>query len=94
MSIASRLDRKYSGRTEGETMSEVRVLVGTRKGAFVLTSDGTRKRWDIANWSAIARDLPPVLSVDLSHERRDATLPDMVAKGAEPFLVVGAMAGR
>jgi len=26
-------------------MSGVRVLVGTRKGAFVLTSDGKRKRW-------------------------------------------------
>jgi photosystem II stability/assembly factor-like uncharacterized protein len=29
-------------------MSRVRVLVGTRKGAFVLTSDGTRKHWDVA----------------------------------------------
>ena len=29
-------------------MSGVRVLVGTRKGAFVLTSDGKRKDWDIA----------------------------------------------
>jgi photosystem II stability/assembly factor-like uncharacterized protein len=29
-------------------MSGVRVLVGTRKGAFILTSDGTRDRWDIA----------------------------------------------
>src|SRR6516162_5629120 len=28
-------------------MSGVRVLVGTRKGAFVLTSDGKRKRWQI-----------------------------------------------
>jgi hypothetical protein len=28
-------------------MSGVRVLVGTRKGAFVLTSDGQRKHWDI-----------------------------------------------
>src|SRR5579864_7928277 len=28
-------------------MSGVRVLVGTRKGAFVLTSDGKRQRWDI-----------------------------------------------
>ncbi len=28
-------------------MSEVRVLVGTRKGAFVLTSDGNRKRWHV-----------------------------------------------
>jgi hypothetical protein len=28
-------------------MSRVRVLVGTRKGAFVLTSDGNRTRWDV-----------------------------------------------
>src|SRR5207247_8167015 len=28
-------------------MSGVRVLVGTRKGAFVLTSDGKRKRWKV-----------------------------------------------
>ena len=29
-------------------MSKIRLLVGTRKGAFVLTSDGTRKKWDIS----------------------------------------------
>ena len=29
-------------------MSGVRLLVGTRKGAFVLTSDAKRKRWDVA----------------------------------------------
>jgi photosystem II stability/assembly factor-like uncharacterized protein len=29
-------------------MSNVRVLVGTRKGAFVLTSDGARKRWKVS----------------------------------------------
>jgi photosystem II stability/assembly factor-like uncharacterized protein len=34
--------RKESG------MSTVRVLVGTRKGAFVLTSDATREQWDIS----------------------------------------------
>src|ERR1043166_5330152 len=28
-------------------MSKVRVLVGTRKGAFILTSDGKRDRWEI-----------------------------------------------
>src|SRR5215831_999339 len=28
-------------------MSGVRVLVGTRKGAFILTSDAKRERWDI-----------------------------------------------
>ena len=30
---------------------------------------------------------------DLSHEPPDAPLPDAVASGAEPFLVVGAIAG-
>ena len=30
---------------------------------------------------------------DLSHESPDAPLPDQVASGAEPFLIVGAIAG-
>jgi len=30
---------------------------------------------------------------DLSHEPPDAPLPEAVAMGAEPFLIVGAMAG-
>ena len=30
---------------------------------------------------------------DLSHESQDASLPDAVATGTEPFLIVGAMAG-
>ena len=30
---------------------------------------------------------------DLSHESPDAVLPDEVAKGKEPFLVIGAIAG-
>ena len=30
---------------------------------------------------------------DLSHDPPDTPLPDAVAKGAEPFMVVGAMAG-
>src|SRR5947207_13180828 len=29
-------------------MSRVRVLVGTRKGAFVLTADGKRDRWEVS----------------------------------------------
>src|SRR5919197_6520334 len=28
-------------------MSKVRVLVGTRKGAFILTSDGRRGQWTV-----------------------------------------------
>jgi sulfur-carrier protein len=30
---------------------------------------------------------------DLSHESPDAALPDAVASGAEPFIVIGAIAG-
>jgi photosystem II stability/assembly factor-like uncharacterized protein len=32
---------------EDTEMSGVRLLVGTRKGAFVLTSDGKRAKWDV-----------------------------------------------
>jgi photosystem II stability/assembly factor-like uncharacterized protein len=30
------------------TMSQVRVLVGTRKGAFILTADGKRTKWEVS----------------------------------------------
>ena len=41
-------------------MSGVRVLVGTRKGAFVLTSDGKREQWDVSGpHFARLGDLPP-----------------------------------
>src|SRR4029077_2282722 len=42
---AQRIVRSFR-REEG--MSGVRVLVGTKKGAFVLTSDGKRQRWDVS----------------------------------------------
>ena len=29
-------------------MTAVRILVGTRKGAFILTSDATRERWEVS----------------------------------------------
>src|SRR5919204_594888 len=29
-------------------MSRVRILVGTRKGAFILTADGKRERWNVS----------------------------------------------
>src|SRR5262249_32536298 len=37
-----------TGSRKEEVMSGVRVLVGTRKGAFILTSDAKRERWDIS----------------------------------------------
>ena len=33
---------------EGARHEQIRVLVGTKKGAFILTSDGTRKKWDVS----------------------------------------------
>jgi hypothetical protein len=32
---------------EGVVMTGVRVLAGTRKGAFIMTSDAKRERWDV-----------------------------------------------
>ena len=43
-----RKDAKERYTRKGTNMSGVRVLVGTRKGAFILTSDGKRERWDVA----------------------------------------------
>ena len=47
-------------------MSGVRVLVGTRKGAFILTSDGKREKWESAAPTLPAgrfitsKDRPPI----------------------------------
>jgi sulfur-carrier protein len=45
----------------------------------------TKKRRPFVRFFACAEDL--------SHESPDAPLPDAVASGAEPFLLVGAIAG-
>ena len=55
------------------------MLRGTIRG------HGTQRRRPFVRFFACEQDL--------SHEPPDAPLPDAVASGAEPFLVVGAMAG-
>jgi hypothetical protein len=49
---AADIDQPFSvtarGGVEGVEVSGVRVLVGTRKGAFVLTADGKREQWDVS----------------------------------------------
>ncbi|HEY8643750.1 MAG TPA: exo-alpha-sialidase [Candidatus Dormibacteraeota bacterium] len=45
-------------------MSKVRLLVGTRKGAFVMTSDGKRESWDVqgphfAGWEVYHMNASP-----------------------------------
>src|SRR5882724_10145456 len=32
----------------GDSMSKIRVLVGTKKGAFILTADGKRQNWEVS----------------------------------------------
>lgn len=46
---------------------------------------GTQRRRAFVRFFACARDL--------SHDAPDAPLPEPVASGTEPFLIVGAMAG-
>src|ERR1700747_2112081 len=51
-------------------MSRVRVLVGTRKGAFVLTSDGARKRWKVSG--------PHFAGWEIYHMKGSPTNPDRI----------------
>jgi photosystem II stability/assembly factor-like uncharacterized protein len=40
-------EHEHDYEIEEKNMSAVRVLVGTRKGAFVLASDGKREKWEV-----------------------------------------------
>src|SRR5580693_1456741 len=39
---------RQTSNQEEHDMSRVRVLVGTRKGAFVLSADGKREKWEVS----------------------------------------------
>ena len=69
--------------TQGAVLDALEASYPTLRGA--IRDSGTRKRRPLVRFFACAQDL--------SHESPDALLPDAVAKGSEPFLVVGAMAG-
>jgi photosystem II stability/assembly factor-like uncharacterized protein len=49
-------------------MSKIRLLVGTRKGAFILTSDGKRDQWDISG--------PHFAGWEIYHLKGSPTHPD------------------
>jgi sulfur-carrier protein len=81
---------------EGEVQLEVegratqRSVLDALEGRFptlvgTIRDHGTGRRRAFVRFFACGEDL--------SHEPPDAPLPDAVASGAEPFLVVGAMAG-
>jgi len=56
--------------TGQQVMAEVRVLVGTRKGAFVLTADGARKDWKV--------DGPHFAGLEVYHVAGSPAAPDRV----------------
>jgi molybdopterin synthase sulfur carrier subunit len=83
-------------RTQGETTLEIGAPVTQRAALDALEAcypmlcgtirdRTTQRRRPFVRFFACERDL--------SHDAPDAPLPDAVASGAEPFLIVGAMAG-
>jgi len=52
-------------------MSRIRVLVGTRKGAFILTADGKRERWEV--------DGPLFAGWEVFHMKGSPANPEMIA---------------
>ena len=69
--------------TQRAVLDALESAYPTLRGA--IRDHGTQKRRPLVRFFACEQDL--------SHESPDAPLPDAVAKGTEPFLVVGAMAG-
>lgn len=51
-------------------MSKVRVLVGTRKGAFILTSDAQRKKWEVSG--------PHFAGLEIYHVKGSPANPDRI----------------
>jgi len=83
----AKVDREVKLQVEG-AVTQRSVLDALETTYPVLrgtTRDTTGQRRPLVRFFACAQDL--------SHEQPDAPLPDEVAAGEEPFLVIGAMAG-
>ena len=83
-------------RVEGEVQLEVKGPVTQRTVLDALearypTLRGTTRDHVTQKRRAFVRFF--ALGQDLSNEPPDSPLPDAIAKGAEPFLIVGAIAG-
>ena len=78
--IEIEINEPYTQRSVLDAIEEkYPVLRGTIRDHF------TKKRRPFVRFFACGEDL--------SHESPDAGLPDAVVKGAEPFLIIGAIAG-
>ena len=77
------LDLAGAAITQRSILDALEAKYPTLRGA--IREHGTLKRRPLVRFFACEEDV--------SHEPPDAPLPEAVAKGAEPFLIVGAMAG-
>jgi hypothetical protein len=83
-------------RVDGEVLLEVEPPVTQRA-----VLDALEARFPVLKGAIRGHDSPArrpfvrffACALDLSHEPPDAPLPEAVARGEEPYLVVGAMAG-
>jgi hypothetical protein len=69
--------------TQGRLLDALEARHPTLRGT--IRDHATKQRRAYVRFFACGRDL--------SHEPSDAALPDAVASGAEPFVVLGALAG-
>ena len=67
-------------------MSGVRVLVGTRKGAFVLNSDGKRERWDVSGPHFAGWEIYHVKGSPADPDRLYASQSERLVRAADPAL--------
>ena len=84
----ARTDREVTLRVEGPVTQ--RSVLDALEAAYpalrgAIRDQATRRRRPLVRFFACQQDL--------SHESPDAPLPEAVATGQEPFLIVGAMAG-
>jgi molybdopterin synthase sulfur carrier subunit len=83
-------------RVDGEVVIEVAGIVSQRSVLDALEAKYPVLRGAIRDY--VTQKRRPFLRFfacqeDLSHELPDAPLPDAVASGMEPFLIIGAIAG-
>ncbi len=83
---------RVNGEVELQVTGEVtqRAVLDALESSFPMLR-GTIRDQDSGRRRAFVRFF--ACEQDLSHERPDAPLPTAVASGAEPYLIVGAMAG-
>jgi sulfur-carrier protein len=84
----ARVDREVAIDVEGE--ATLRSVLDALEAQYPVLR-GTIRDHVTQKWRPFLRFF--ACEEDLSHELPDTRLPDAVVKGAEPFLVVGAMAG-